>query len=161
MPLADLVAAARERLDCKPVRYSIVSAVAVVVTQVVLITTNGALGWPAVVANLAAVSAGCVPSYTLNRYWVWGKRGPNHLWREVVPFWVLALLGLAVSTLLVWLADRWWDSTVLVSAANLTAFGALWVAKYLLLDSLLFRIVAEEGPGRASVAPTDAGARLG
>lgn len=115
-----------------------VSVVSVTISQLVLIVCNGLLDWSAVTSNLMAVSVGCIPSYCLNRSWVWGKRGGNQLWREVVPFWVFALVGLAFSTLLVHLAVRWNDSTVVVSAANLSAFGLLWVAKYLFLDSLLF-----------------------
>ncbi|MBW3573500.1 MAG: GtrA family protein [Actinobacteria bacterium] len=134
----------RAQFDRKPVRYSLVSVVAVGVSQLVLIVCNGLLDWSPVASNLAAVSIGCIPSYTLNRSWVWGKRGPNHLWREVAPFWALALLGLAFSTLLVHFAAGWNDSTLVVSAANLTAFGILWVVKYLLLDSLLFALPGDD-----------------
>lgn len=141
---------ARAQFDRKPVRYSLVSVVAVGVSQLVLIICNGLLGWSAVASNLTAVSIGCIPSYTLNRSWVWGKRGRNHLWREVAPFWALALLGLAFSTVLVHLASRWNDSIIVVSAANLTAFGILWVAKYLLLDSLLFALPGDDSELLAS-----------
>ena len=134
----------RAQFDRKPVRYSLVSVVAVGVSQLVLILCNGVLGWSAVASNFTAVSIGCIPSYVLNRSWVWGKRGPNHLWREVVPFWALALLGLVFSTILVHLAASWNDSTLVISAANLTAFGILWVAKYLLLDSLLFALPGDD-----------------
>jgi putative flippase GtrA len=106
----------------------------------VLLLTNGVLGWSAVTANITAVSIGAVPSYALNRAWVWGKRGRSHLWREVVPFWALALLGLAFSTLVVAIADDWWDAPLVVNVANIFAFGVLWVVKYLLLDTLLFKI---------------------
>ncbi len=114
------------------------------VSQLVLIVCNGLLDWSPVASNLTAVTIGCIPSYTLNRSWVWGKRGRNHLWREVAPFWGLALLGLALSTLLVHFAASWNDSTLVVSAANLTAFGILWVVKYLLLDSLLFALPSDD-----------------
>lgn len=134
----------RAQFDRKPVRYSLVSVVAVGVSQLVLIVCNGLLDWSPVASNLAAVTIGCIPSYTLNRSWVWGKRGRNHLWREVAPFWALALLGLAFSTLLVHLAANWNDSTLVVSAANLTAFGILWVVKYLLLDSVLFALPSDD-----------------
>jgi Ni/Fe-hydrogenase subunit HybB-like protein len=80
----------------------------------------------------------------LNRAWVWGKSGKNHFWREVVPFWALALLGLAFSTLLVAIASDWNNATWVVSAANLVAFGILWVAKYLLLDALLFKVAPDD-----------------
>ncbi len=142
--LRSLRAFARAQLHRKPVRYSLVSVVAVGVSQVVLIICNGLLDWSPVASNMTAVSVGCIPSYTLNRSWVWGKHGRNHFWREVAPFWAFALVGLAFSTLLVYLAARWNDSTVVVSLANLSAFGLLWVAKYFLLDSLLFRISADD-----------------
>ncbi len=142
--LGSLGAFARAQFDRKPVRYSLVSVVAVGVSQLVLIVCNALLDWSAVPSNLAAVSVGAIPSYALNRSWVWGKRGPSHLWREVVPFWAFALLGLALSTLLVHLASSWNDSTVVVSLANLSAFGLLWVAKYLFLDALLFKVADEE-----------------
>jgi putative flippase GtrA len=143
MPTAALVANARAQLGGKPIRYAAVSAVAVVFTQIVLVTCRAGIGLSPVWSNVTAVSLGCIPSYTLNRYWVWGKRGKNHFWREVVPFWTLALIGLAFSTVLVALAARWSDATWVVSAANLTAFGTLWVAKYLILDAVLFRIAPE------------------
>lgn len=142
--VGSLGAFARAQFDRKPVRYSLVSVVAVSVSQLVLIICNGLLDWSPVASNVAAVSIGCIPSYSLNRSWVWGKRGRNHLWREVAPFWGLALVGLAFSTLLVHLAARWNDSTLVVSAANLSAFGILWVIKYLVLDAILFRLPAEE-----------------
>lgn len=138
-----LGAFARVQYDRKAVRYALVSVVAVGVSQLVLIVCNGLLHWSAVPSNLMAVSVGSVPSYMLNRSWVWGKKGGNHLWREVVPFWGFALLGLAFSTLLVHFAAQWNDSTIVVSAANLTAFGLLWVAKYFFLDALLFGSVDE------------------
>lgn len=141
---ASLSATVRAQLDRKAIRYSMVSVVAVGVSQMVLIICSGVLHWSAVASNLAAVSIGSIPSYSLNRSWVWGKRGGNHLWREVMPFWGFALVGLAFSTLLVHLASGWNDSTVVVSAANLTAFGILWVAKYLFLDSLLFGISVDD-----------------
>lgn len=143
MSVTTPIATARATFDRRPVRYAMVSVVAVAVSQAVLLTTSGVLGWRPVAANVTAVSIGAIPSYLLNRAWVWGKRGPSHLWREVVPFWALALLGLAFSTLLVAVASSWNDATWVVSGANLTAFGLLWVAKYLLLDAILFKVAPD------------------
>lgn len=157
MALASLVGTARAQLDRKPVRYAAVSAVAVLVTQTVLIVSNGVIGIAPAVSNVLAVSVGSIPSYLLNRYWVWGKRSRNRFWREVVPFWSMALLGLAFSTLLVWLAARWNDAVWVVSLANLTAFGVLWVGKYLVLDSILFKVVEHHVEDDAGQSAVDAG----
>ncbi len=144
MSVTTPIATARATFDRRPVRYAMVSVVAVAVSQIVLLTTNGLLGWDAIISNITAVTAGSIPSYLLNRAWVWGKRGRNHFWREVMPFWALALVGLGFSTLLVAIAHRWNDATWVVSAANLAAFGILWVAKYLLLDAILFKVAPSE-----------------
>ena len=128
----------RGSLAGKATRYTFVSGVSILVTQVVLIGLKGGLGWPGATANLVAVSLAAAPAYVLNRYWVWNKRGRNHLWKEIVPFWGMALLGLAFSTWLVAMADRRWGTVFAVSLANLLAFGLLWVGKFVVLDRVLF-----------------------
>ena len=79
-----------------------------------------------------------IPSYLLNRAWVWGKSGSHSMTAEVLPFWGMAFLGLVLSTVLVHYAEQQWDSWVLVNLANLSAFGVLWVAKFFVLDRVLF-----------------------
>jgi putative flippase GtrA len=133
----------RTQVRGKPFRYAMVSVVAVATSQSVLITAHGLLGWPGWLANVTAVTIGCIPSYTLNRYWVWNKRSKNKVFGEVMPFWIFSLIGLALSTVLVAIADNIWATTLAVSAANLSAFGALWVLKYLMLDAILFKVVEE------------------
>jgi len=123
----------------KPILYSLVSVIAVVTSQVVLVLCHGVFHLSGVWSNIIAVSAGTIPSYTLNRSWVWGKTSKSHLWKEVVPFWALAFLGLALSTVTVAVAEDWNDSTLVVSAANLAAFGVLWIGKFLLLHYVLFK----------------------
>jgi putative flippase GtrA len=136
----------REQYGRKTFRYTMVSVVSVAVGQAVLITCSGLLGWSGVTSNIVAVSIGAIPSYLLNRYWTWGKRGRNHLMTEVLPFWGMAVLGLAFSTWLVAIADRRYGTTLAVSAANFLAFGSLWVAKFVLLNRVLFRTHPEDLP---------------
>ena len=129
----------------KLVKYSMVSAVSIVVSQAVQLTTfflthNGVL------SSIVAVAAGTVPSYELNRRWTWRKNGPSHLWREIVPFWVMSFVGLVFSTLCVYLAEQWAEgrgltkpkTALLLNLASLTAFGLLWVGKFLIINYLLF-----------------------
>jgi hypothetical protein len=70
---------------------------------------------------------------------VWGKNDKNRFWTEIVPFWGMAIAGLILSTLFVAIATQWSDSTIIVSLANLAGFGVLWVAKFLILDEVLFK----------------------
>lgn len=113
-------------------------------TQLTLYLGFSVVGLPAAVANLVAVCVAAWPAYLLNRRWVWLKRATHSLTREVVPFWAYNFAGLASSTLLVALADRYLDGSALaVQAANLMAFGGLWLGKFLLLDRVLFAVHAD------------------
>jgi hypothetical protein len=61
----------------------------------------------------------------------------------------MALLGLAFSTLLVHLAAQWSEAPLVVNAANLIAFGSLWVFKYLIFDAILFKVVPVDDEAEA------------
>ena len=122
----------------KFVRYSGVSVVAVVVTQLTLLLCHRSLGWPGVTSNIVATAVGAIPAYLLNRRWVWGLTGSHSVRREIVPFWTYTFVGLLFSTALVAAADKVWDSALALSLANLTAWGLLWIGKFLVFDRLLF-----------------------
>ena len=123
----------------KALRYCAVSVVNVTVGLSVLSVCHAVLGWPAVGANLAAWMVGTAPAYLLSRAWVWQRRGPHRLGGEVLAFWVMALVGLALSSLAVGIVERYTPRTVLVMAGNLGAYGVVWVAKYLFLDKVMWR----------------------
>ena len=128
----------------KLIKYAGVSLISTIVSQVVLLITFGKFHVPAVGANLVANVVATVPSYVLNRRWVWGKGGRSHFWREVAPFWVLSFIGLAFSSLAVWLASEFAHhhhlshptTTLLVNAANLLSFAILWVVKFVIYNKL-------------------------
>ena len=122
-----------------------------VITTVISFTTLAAatlgLGLAAWLANVVATAVATVPSYHLNRRWTWGRRDASHLWREVMPFWVLSFTGLVLSTVAVALADSWTNGmhitspaihTMLLFTAQLSGFGLLWIAQFILLDRVLF-----------------------
>ena len=141
VPLARVAELARSHHGRKALRYSMVSVVAIACSQAILVTCHAILGWDAVVSNVTAVTVSSVPSYLLNRAWVWGRKGSHDWLREVLPFWVFAFCGLGLSVVVVWLATKWSDATLVISVANLSAFGILWVGRYILLDQLLFSAI--------------------
>jgi putative flippase GtrA len=130
----------------KFIRYSLVSVVSLVVTVVMQMVCYGLLhfsgGWSAITASTIAA----VPSYILNRSWVWGKSGRSHLMREVIPFWAMAFIGLAISTLSSALADHAAHDitevhalrTIMVTGASVASFAVLWVLKYVIFNKILF-----------------------
>jgi putative flippase GtrA len=134
-------------LLAKLARYATVSAISTSVTLAllgVLVYTKALTpGW----ANVVATAVGTVPSFELNRRWVWAKQGRRSLGREVAPFCTLSFAGLALSTLAVSVVAHWsrdagmtnGDTALLSQAANVATFGALWVVQFFMLDRLLFR----------------------
>ena len=144
--IADLRARAQSPGGQKAIRYTMVSVISVIVSQVALIFLFGVLHWTARSANILACTIGGVPSYWLNRRWAWGKTGKSHLWRETVPFWSLTFLGLALSTWAADFAESWGemhlDSHLLqtggVALAAIGAFGVLWIGKFVIFNKLMF-----------------------
>lgn len=149
--MARLVDLARSHHGRKALKYSMVSVVAVACSQAILVFCSAVLGWDPVPSNITAVTLSSFPSYFLNRAWVWGRTGSHDMLREVVPFWVFAFIGLGFSTLLVHFASHWSKATAVTSIANLTAFGVLWVAKYLVLDQLLFNALLQDEDGEGEL----------
>lgn len=123
----------------KHARFCVVSFNGVVITQIMLVLFVHGLGWSAVVANLIAVSLSCIPSFLLNRYWVWGHTRRRNVGPQIVAFWAMALVGLAASTVVVSWLDQVWDSPVVANVGNMIGFGGLWVAKFFVLDRVMFR----------------------
>jgi putative flippase GtrA len=143
-------------------RYSAVSGISTVTSLTVLGVLVGIFGVDAVVANALATAVGTVPSFELNRRWVWFDHSQRSVLRQITPFCTLSFAGLAISTLAVRVVSartvdlgRGWH-TVAVEAANFTAYGALWVVQFFLLDRVLFRQRRAPGAGVAATTPTAA-----
>ncbi len=147
-----IIAFARSDDGRKWIRYSMVSVVGMTVSQICIIVLTHGFGVPDLLTNFIAVSVSSIPAYLLNRAWVWGKHGKNHLTREVLPFWGFSLAGLVFSTLLVaWIGPdlKAGDTatamdTFRVMAGNVGGFGILWIAKFFVLDKLLFVVHEHE-----------------
>ena len=138
----------------KMVRYSMVSVVAVPVGEIGILIGLVVFGMSAGWAGLFGNACGSVPSYYLNRTWVWGKNGRSHLMKEIVPFWIITVIGVLFAGWVVHLAGTWttrhhWNGlgkSVLLLSANLAAFGVLWVGKYILFNKVLFKATHDSAP---------------
>jgi putative flippase GtrA len=137
----------------KVVRYTMVSVVSTAVSFVALLLIFGVLHLFAEVGSTVAANViATVPSYYLNRSWVWGKNGRSHLGKEIVPFWVMSAIGVVVSIGGAALARRFGIDhhlgheveTVVVLAANVASFGIFWVLKFLVFNRLFHVQPVEE-----------------
>ncbi len=145
-------------------KFGTVSVISTVIAQSVLLLTFdvGHIA-SAMVCNVIATAVATVPAYWLNRTWTWGKRGKSHLWREVAPFWIIAFIGLVLSTLAVGVAahnaDRVSSSQevkdLFVHGANFVTYGLIWLARYSIFNKFMFgpqasTTVAQPGERRGS-----------
>jgi putative flippase GtrA len=124
-------------------RYCGVSAFNLCFGQALLQLFYTGLDWPAWGANVAAVGISAGPAYLLSRHWVWGQTGAHSVRDEIAPFWGLALLGLLASTIAVDVAADRWESGLAVSAANIGAFGIVWVFKFFVLEKVMWKQAVE------------------
>ena len=136
----------RGPLGKKAFRYSVTSAVSLVVSQASFVFFFGAHIMGSKYSSISATLIGAVPSYVMNRYWAFEKKDTNRVFKEVLPYVVMALISLAFST---WASD-FADShagiagsshvlrVVWVDGAYLGSFAVLWVAKFVFLNRILF-----------------------
>ena len=149
--MASLVARARGfvRTDqfAKLWRYSSVSVISTVLTNSLLFLFYDVINvGTAMECNILATCITTAPAYYLNRNWTWGKSGKSHVWREIVPFWVISFLSLVLSTVAVGIAAHNADRvshakivrSLLVVMANLVTYGSIWVLKFMLFNKYLF-----------------------
>ena len=108
-------------------RYTMVSVISTAVSLFVIALVYGVLHlWGEVESTVFGNFVATFPSYWLNRKWAWGKHGRSHFMKEVVPFWVMAALGIAFSIVGAALARHiaikynldHFETTVLVLVAN-------------------------------------------
>ena len=126
-------------------KYTMVSVVSTVVSFGVLFIVFGVLKlWGEIASTVFANVVATLPSYYLNRKWVWGKGGRSHLTKEIIPFWSLSALGIFVSIGGAALARHISiehhlthpEQTALVLAANLMSFGIFWVLKFIVFNRM-------------------------
>jgi putative flippase GtrA len=126
-------------------RYTMVSVISTAVSFFVLFIVYGVLRlWTEVPSTVFANAVAAIPSYWLNRNWAWGKSGRSHLVKEVIPFWIMAALGITVSIIGASVARHIGqvhhlnhaEQTILVLVANLVSFGAFWMLKLVLFNRM-------------------------
>lgn len=140
-----LCAWAWRRYATKIGRYGLVSVIATGVSLTILGLLVGIFDAPPAWSNVVATLVATIPSFELNRRWVWRKQGRRSLSGEVVPYVALTVAGIVLSTVSVHFvgeATTHWSRlghTVAVELANIAAFGSLWVIQFAVLELWLFR----------------------
>jgi putative flippase GtrA len=136
----------RETPEAKQLlRYAMVSVVSTVVSFGTLALVFGVFHfWGEIGSTVFANAVATVPSYYLNRGWVWGKNGRSHLMKEILPFWAMSGIGIVVSIFGAAIARHFGiehhlghiQQTVVVLFANVMSFAIFWVLKFLVFNRL-------------------------
>lgn len=138
------------RLATRVLRYVVGSVVAAAVSQFVLVLLVGVFGVVASASGAAAFVAGALPNWALNRRWAWARRGPLHLRREVLGYWSIVAASLLATVAATTTASAatgslpHWARVAAVDGAFVAVTGALFLAKFLLFDRVVFRDTAPD-----------------
>ncbi len=141
----NLITWAKSHQGRKLIRFTAVSMVSTAVSVVVIALVYGLkIIKGEVEATLVGNIIGAIPSYSLNRRWTWGKTGRSHVRKELLPFWIMAVLGIAFSMLGASYAKHLvhthhWShlfNTGIVDAANLASFAVFWVLKLIVFNRI-------------------------
>lgn len=147
-------------------RYLMGSVITTIFSFVVLTLVYGVFRvWSQVPSAVFANGVTTIPSYFLVRNWAWEQSGPGHVWREIVPFWVTSIIGIALSMGAAALARDYsqahhlhhFGATVVVDGANLMTFVVLWIGKFLVFNRLFHigpDLLGDAEPVEVSRPPT-------
>ncbi len=95
--------------------------------------------WPAVAANLGAAVTIAVPTYILNRRWVWARRDRSAFRSEILPYWAATVLNVGLSSLAAARLDAAGATDLTLVAATFAVYTVLWLVRFLFLDVLFSR----------------------
>jgi putative flippase GtrA len=125
-------------------RYGVTSVVSTLVSEATLLLVYGSGLLTASVAAVVASLVGTVPAYAMSRYWIWPEADRRRPLRQAVAYWAIAIASLAVAS-----AATGWAAAhapvghiahlVVVGTADLVVYGVLWVVKFLLYQTFLFK----------------------
>lgn len=135
-------------------RYAAGSVIAFAVSNLTFLVLYGLELTSPQVASVLAFTAGIPVNWILNRRWAWQRRGRPGMTDELLPYAAVILVSVAASAVGTWAVDRWLATLTLpraiqvglVDATYVGITGGLFLAKYFLLDRLVFRRRARKRP---------------
>ncbi|OLF15593.1 GtrA family protein [Actinophytocola xanthii] len=135
--------AQRSRLRIRLARFTVASAIATGISQLVLLTLYWT-GWSdgATTASTIAFLAGSVPHFLMVRYWAWRDTEPARLGSQLTTYFTVTLLSgvasiglttLAEEALLPMVTEQGWRA-VMLAVSYLAASGPVFLVKFALFE---------------------------
>jgi putative flippase GtrA len=123
-------------------RFTVASAIATGISQLVLLTTYWVGSTDATMASTLAFLVGSVPHFFMVRYWAWRDTDSGRLRHQLTTYFTVTLVGgissIALTTLTDWLlgplvTDQGWHALML-TLSYLAASGPVFLIKFALFD---------------------------
>ena len=131
-------------------RYLSLSLATASIGQLTIMLLHWGIGIGAIVSNASAALLVAAIGFVLSTRFVWPSDPALRYRVEVPAFFAISLIGLAVSTGLVALVSQQTDMPIAVNAASFISYGLVWVARFVILDRLVFAAIGQvSGPTAA------------
>jgi putative flippase GtrA len=123
-------------------RFTVASAIATGISQLVLLTVYWVGGTDAAVASTLAFFVGSVPHFVMVRYWAWRDTDPGRLRNQLTTYFTVTLIGGVASIALTTVTDlllgplvvgQGWRA-VMLTLSYLAASGPVFLIKFALFD---------------------------
>ena len=157
---------ARSKLGIRFGRFTVAAIAAFATTELVLTICAGPLALTATWASLVSWFSGALVSYALIR-WAWKQKGRPSLLKEILPFWVVSAMVVAILTVATkfgyhaasWLGLSGAERVLFVDAVYAVANVGTFLLRFLFFHYVLFAGSARPAPGAAeeALASTDPG----
>lgn len=116
------------------IRFCIVGGINTLIDFSVFFVAFSWAGFPVLAANALAFTAATANSYLLNKVWTFSDTAP-HTRRKVMLFLIVALSGLALSSLVIALLVMWMSPLL----AKLLTIGVVLVWNFILNRLIVFK----------------------
>lgn len=97
-------------------------------------------------ASVISAAILTLPNFFANKRFVWRDTSRENLHTQVVVFWVAAMLGVTLATVLTAVVEHMTRGNdhvvqaICVFFAQCLGFGLVWIGRYLILDKWLFKV---------------------
>jgi putative flippase GtrA len=126
-------------------RYAVGSGVATLTSAASFAVAYRVLDQGPRVATGAAVLAGAMVNFTAGRFWAWNRRDRRGLTRDALSYAAVAVLTALTAAVVTSVTHTLLQDAdpnrraVMVEASYLATYAALFLAKFLILDRIVFR----------------------
>ena len=128
------------------VRYATGSVLASVVSAATIVVGYGIIGLGASISAVVAFITGASVAFVVNRFWAWRERTSRGAGRDLVRYWLVAVVTALIALTCTQLADHYaagagltgFIRTAVVEGAYFGSYAVTFVAKYFVLDRFVF-----------------------